>query len=114
MPIADVVAAPGFEPSVDSRREGSAFFSTVFILEKTFPIPFFSFSFSLSFGTDGPPCAGELMLAVIVVVLCYVVRLLSEASSPLCWEGADMRRGSNESMSASMKAGRSKQVPTQI
>lgn len=55
-------AAPAeriFEPSLDRRRDGSAFFRTVFILDKTFPIPFFS----CSPGTDGPPCAGELMPA---------------------------------------------------
>jgi hypothetical protein len=56
-----VVAA--FEPSVESRR--SAFLKTVFILDRTFPSPFFSFSFSV--GTDGPPCAGELMLAAVVL-----------------------------------------------
>lgn len=54
---------PAFVSSVDMRRDGSAFafFRTVFILDKTFPKPFFSFSF----GTDGPPCAGELMFAVV-------------------------------------------------
>lgn len=60
---------PAFVPRVESRREdGSvAFFRTVFIRIKTFPNPFFSFS--LSFGTVGPPWAGELMLAVVVELL---------------------------------------------
>jgi hypothetical protein len=54
---------PAFAPTVDMRRDGSAaFFRTVFILDKTFPKPFFSFSF----GTDGPPWAGELMMTVLL------------------------------------------------
>lgn len=48
-------------PKVERRRDGSAFLRTVFILDRTFPSPFLSFSF----GIDGPPCAGELMLAVV-------------------------------------------------
>jgi hypothetical protein len=46
----------GFVGSVDIRREESAFLRTVFILIKIFPMPFFSL------GTEGPPCAGELIL----------------------------------------------------
>jgi len=49
------------DPRVDRRREGSAFLRTVFIRSRTFPKPFFSFSFSL--GTEGPSWAGELMVA---------------------------------------------------
>lgn len=57
------VEGPGcVEASVDRRRDGSAFLKTVLTLDKTFPIPLLSFSFS--FGTVGPPCAGELMLMV--------------------------------------------------
>lgn len=49
---------PLFELSVDSRRDGSAaFFRTVFIRNRTFPSPFFSFSA----GAQGPSGAGELM-----------------------------------------------------
>ena len=47
--------------SVDLRR--SAFLSTVLTRDSTLPNPFFS----LSFGTGGPVCAGELMAAVGVV-----------------------------------------------
>ena len=54
-----------FEPRVDIRRDGSAFFRTVFILNKTFPNPVFSFSFP--FGAEGPPGAGELILAMCVL-----------------------------------------------
>jgi hypothetical protein len=58
---------PAFAPAVDMRRDGSAaFFRTVFILDKTFPKPFLSFSF----GTDGPPWAGELMMAVLCLCCC--------------------------------------------
>jgi hypothetical protein len=59
--IAGVTATPD-GPALDIRREGSAFFNTVFILDKTFPIPVFSFSL----GTEGPPCAGELILACVL------------------------------------------------
>jgi hypothetical protein len=55
---------------VESRRDGSvAFFKTVFMRSRTFPNPFFSFSFS--FGTVGPPWAGELMLALAVLSLSW-------------------------------------------
>jgi hypothetical protein len=77
------------EPSVDRRRDGSAFLRTVFILIKTLPSPVFSFSF----GAGGPPGAGELMLAEGVVsswpwpsvsasVLSVGARLLNQARSP--------------------------------
>jgi hypothetical protein len=57
--VAGAAAAADVLPlvdSVDSRR--SAFFQTVLTLESTLPRPFFS----LSFGTSGPSCAGELMM----------------------------------------------------
>ena len=51
------------EPRVDIRRDGSAFFRTVFILIKTFPNPVLS----LPFEAEGPPGAGELILATCVL-----------------------------------------------
>lgn len=57
---AAAVVVSGFAPATDVRRDGSvAFFKTVFILDRTLPIPFFS---PFSLGADGPPCAGELIL----------------------------------------------------
>lgn len=50
---------------------------TVFILEKTFPNPFFSLS--LSFEADGPACEGELMAKVRA----YVCVLLDEVKGAL-------------------------------
>ena len=56
----------GLAPAVDCRRDGSvAFFRTVFILNRTFPNLFFSFSW----GAEAPPCAGELMFEKGLVLL---------------------------------------------
>lgn len=45
-------------PALLDSRFGSALFNTVFTL-----VNILLSLFSFSFGTEGPPCAGELMLA---------------------------------------------------
>jgi hypothetical protein len=52
------VDGPALADMVDSRFFGSALFNTVFTLVNIL-LNLFSFSFG---GTDGPPCAGELMM----------------------------------------------------
>lgn len=56
--LVSAVDGPPLAENVDSRR--SALFRTVLTLDSTFPKPFFS----LSLGTGGPSCAGELILLV--------------------------------------------------
>ena len=58
-------------PEIDMRF--SAFFMIVFILVNTLLPILFLFS---SFGTDGPPCAGELMFAVLIRPLRCCVAML--------------------------------------
>jgi hypothetical protein len=59
---------PPLVESVDSRR--SALLRTVLALEiSLLPNPFFS----LSLGTGGPSCAGELMLMVLVVAVLLTI-----------------------------------------
>jgi hypothetical protein len=47
--------------NIDSRRDPSGLFSSVLARNNIFPNPFFSFSC----GTEGPACAGELMIAKV-------------------------------------------------